>query len=49
MCVGNFNEAKTAEFKGAHRIELCENLSQGSISQFIDIKGGTTPSYGTIK
>ena len=38
-CVGNFKQAKDAELRGASRIELCENLSEG----------GTTPSFGTIK
>lgn len=38
-CVGSFKEAVIAEKKGAHRIELCDNL----------LEGGTTPSYGTIK
>lgn len=37
-CVGSYEEAKKAEEKGADRIELCDNLSEG----------GTTPSYGTI-
>lgn len=37
-CVGSYEEAKRAEEKGADRIELCDNLSEG----------GTTPSYGTI-
>ena len=37
-CVGSYEEAKIAEEKGADRIELCDNLSEG----------GTTPSYGTI-
>jgi copper homeostasis protein len=37
-CVGSFREAKSAEEKGAHRVELCDNLAEG----------GTTPSYGTI-
>lgn len=37
-CVGNYMEAKRAWERGAHRIELCDNLDQG----------GTTPSYGTI-
>lgn len=37
-CVGSYMEAKRAYEKGAHRIELCDNLAQG----------GTTPSYGTI-
>lgn len=38
-CVESFLEAKIAEERGANRIELCDNLE----------KGGTTPSYGTIK
>ena len=38
-CVGNFNEAYEAQRRGAHRIELCDNLAEG----------GTTPSYGTLK
>jgi len=38
-CVGSFLESSQAISKGATRVELCENLSQG----------GTTPSYGTIK
>lgn len=37
-CVGSYVEALTAYQKGADRIELCTNLSEG----------GTTPSYGTI-
>lgn len=37
-CVGSYEEAKKAEEKGADRIELCDNLSEG----------GTTPSYRTI-
>ncbi|PKM50014.1 MAG: copper homeostasis protein CutC [Firmicutes bacterium HGW-Firmicutes-7] len=37
-CVGSFIEAKSAYQKGADRIELCTNLTEG----------GTTPSYGTI-
>ncbi len=37
-CVGNFKEALSAVTKGAHRLELCDNLHEG----------GTTPSYGTI-
>ncbi len=37
-CVRTYREAVQAELKGANRIELCENLSEG----------GTTPSYGTI-
>ncbi len=39
VCVESFSEAILAEKKGADRIELCDNLSEG----------GTTPSYGTIK
>ena len=38
-CVESLVDAIEAEKKGADRIELCDNLSQG----------GTTPSYGTIK
>lgn len=38
-CVESLVDAIEAEKRGAHRIELCDNLSQG----------GTTPSYGTIK
>lgn len=38
-CVESFIDAIEAEKRGADRIELCDNLSQG----------GTTPSYGTIK
>ena len=34
-CVGSYEEAKKAEEKGADRIELCDNLSEG----------GTTPSF----
>jgi copper homeostasis protein len=37
-CVGNYMEAKKAFERGAHRIELCDNL----------MEGGTTPSFGTI-
>jgi copper homeostasis protein len=37
-CVGSFKEALSAVSKGAHRLELCDNLQEG----------GTTPSYGTI-
>ncbi len=37
-CVENLSEALIARDRGAHRIELCENLAVG----------GTTPSYGTI-
>jgi len=38
-CVGNYNEAISAAKRGAHRIELCDNL----------MEDGTTPSYGTIR
>lgn len=38
-CVESLIDALEAEKRGANRIELCDNLSQG----------GTTPSYGTIK
>ena len=38
-CVESLVDAIEAEKRGADRIELCDNLSQG----------GTTPSYGTIK
>lgn len=38
-CVGNYNQALSAEKLGADRIELCDNL----------LEDGTTPSYGTIK
>jgi copper homeostasis protein len=37
-CVGSYKEALSAVSKGAHRLELCDNL----------LEGGTTPSYGTI-
>ena len=37
-CVGSYIEAKKAYEKGADRIELCDNLTEG----------GTTPSFGTI-
>lgn len=38
VAVGSISEAIQAEFQGADRIELCDNL----------LEGGTTPSYGTI-
>lgn len=38
-CVESLIDALEAEKRGADRIELCDNLSQG----------GTTPSYGAIK
>lgn len=37
-CVGSFTESTQAVNKGAMRLELCDNLSEG----------GTTPSYGTL-
>ncbi|WP_297634850.1 copper homeostasis protein CutC [uncultured Clostridium sp.] len=39
ICVGNYIEAIDGLKRGAHRIELCDNLKED----------GTTPSYGTIK
>lgn len=39
VCVGSYREAIIAAEKGAHRIELCDNL----------MEDGTTPGYGTIK
>ena len=39
ICAFSLQAAKTAETGGAHRVELCENASDG----------GTTPSYGTIQ
>ena len=39
ICTGSIQSALIAEKSGAHRIELCDNLSEG----------GTTPSYGMIK
>jgi copper homeostasis protein len=38
IAVGNLSSALTAQAAGAHRIELCENLSEG----------GTTPGYGYL-
>ena len=39
FCAGSFYDALAAEKRGADRIELCDNLTEG----------GTTQSYGTIK
>ncbi len=39
ICANSVTSAIVAEQAGAHRIELCTNLSEG----------GTTPSYGQIK
>jgi len=39
ICSNSLQSAINAQEAGAHRVELCENLSQG----------GTTPSYGFIK
>ncbi|HRK74811.1 MAG TPA: copper homeostasis protein CutC, partial [Rhodothermales bacterium] len=39
ICAANFQSAIAAMEGGAHRIELCENLSEG----------GTTPSLGMIR
>jgi copper homeostasis protein len=38
IAVGNLSSALAAQAAGAHRIELCENLSEG----------GTTPGYGYL-
>ncbi|EAR90205.1 copper homeostasis protein CutC (macronuclear) [Tetrahymena thermophila SB210] len=38
-CTESYTQSLEAQNRGAHRIELCDNLAQG----------GTTPSYGTIK
>lgn len=38
-CTEGFSQSFSAQQRGAHRIELCENLAVG----------GTTPSYGMIK
>ncbi len=38
-CVENINQCIKAEKNGAHRVELCADLSNG----------GTTPSYGIVK
>jgi copper homeostasis protein len=39
VCAGSLQSALNAQAGGAHRIELCDNLSEG----------GTTPSPGTIR
>ncbi|MEO1032421.1 MAG: copper homeostasis protein CutC [Bacteroidota bacterium] len=39
ICANSFQSAKNAQDAGAHRIELCQELSVG----------GITPSYGLIK
>lgn len=39
ICAYNYSSALIAQEAGAHRIELCDNISEG----------GTTPSYGSLK
>ncbi len=39
ICANSYQSAKTAQTAGAHRIELCQELSVG----------GLTPSYGLLK
>lgn len=39
ICVNSYQSAKNAQDAGAHRIELCQELSVG----------GVTPSYGLLK
>jgi copper homeostasis protein len=39
ICTNSYQSAKNAQEAGAHRIELCQELSVG----------GITPSYGLLK
>ena len=38
ICANSYQSAKNAEIAGAHRIELCQELSVG----------GITPTYGLL-